>query len=146
VELEYYRIEKMMSGAIVLEEGQSVEVKSPTAVGTGKAKDEDKPLSEIIETLNDRFGTDFTEEDRLFFEQIKEKACKDERIIQTAKANPLDKFELGIRKIVESLMMQRMAENDDIVSRYMDDTEFQKAIFPILAKEIYKGVLGKMVG
>jgi type I restriction enzyme R subunit len=28
--------------------------------------------------LNDRFGTDFTEEDRLFFEQIKEKASKDQ--------------------------------------------------------------------
>ena len=33
---------------------------------------------------------------------IKEKACADERIIQTARANPLDKFELGIRKIIES--------------------------------------------
>jgi len=140
VELQYYRIEKMMSGSIVMEEGESVGVKSPTAVGTGKAKDEEKPLSEIIATLNDRFGTDFSEEDRLFFEQIKEKACKDERIIQTAKANPLDKFELGIRKIIESLMMQRMAENDGIVTRYMDDADFQKAIFPILAKEIYNAI------
>jgi type I restriction enzyme R subunit len=96
--------------------------------------------------LNDRFGTEFTEEDRLFFEQIKEKACNDDRIIQTAMANPLDKFELGIRKNIESLMMQRMSENDDIVSRYMDDAEFQKTIFPILAKEIYKSVLEKRVG
>jgi len=46
-------------------------VKSPTAVGTGASKDEEKPLSEIIHALNERFGTDFTEEDRLFFEQIK---------------------------------------------------------------------------
>jgi hypothetical protein len=36
------------------------------------------PLSEIIEVLNERFGTQFTEEDRLFFQQIKEKACKSE--------------------------------------------------------------------
>ncbi|MBU3918093.1 type I restriction endonuclease subunit R, partial [bacterium] len=141
VVLEYYRIEKSMSGSIVMEEGESYGVKSPTAVGTGKSKDEDKPLSEIIQALNDRFGTDFSEEDRLFFEQIKEKASKDERIIQTAKANPLDKFELGIKTIIESLMMQRIAENDGIVTRYMDDSSFQKTIFPILAKEIYKSVL-----
>jgi len=38
-------------------------------------------------------------------------------------------------------MMQRMAENDDIVTRYMDDSSFQKTIFPILAKGIYKSVL-----
>jgi len=143
VELQYYRLEKVMSGSIIMEGGDQYGVKSPTAVGTGKAKDEDKPLSEIIQTLNDRFGTDFTEEDRLFFEQIKEKAANDERIIQTAMANPLDKFELGIKAIIESLMMQRMTENDSIVTRYMDDSNFQKAIFPILAKEIYKSILEK---
>jgi len=40
-------------------------------------------------------------------------------------------------------MMQRMSENDGIVTRYMDDGNFQKTIFPILAKEIYKAILGK---
>ena len=142
VVLEYYRIEKVSSGAINLKEGEGpYEVKSPSAIGTSKAKDEDKPLSEIISVLNEKFSTDFSDEDRLFFEQIKEKACKDERVIRTANANSLDKFELGIKKIIESLMMQRMSENDYIVSRYMDDAEFRKAIYPILAKEIYKGVL-----
>ena len=58
-------------------------------------------------------------------------------------ANPLDKFELGIKSVIESLMMQRMSENDGIVTRYMDDTNFQKTIFPILAKEIYKSILDK---
>lgn len=143
VELQYYRIEQVMSGSIVMEDEGDYSVKSPTAVGTGKAHDENKPLSEIIQVLNERFGTDFTEEDRLFFEQIKEKASKDERIIQTAKANTLEKFELGIKAIIESLMMQRISENDSIVTRYMDDREFQKTIFTILAKEIYKTILTK---
>ena len=143
VTLEYYRMEKIMTGAITVEEGTPYGVKSPTAVGTSKSKDEEKPLSEIIEALNKRFGTDFTEEDRLFFEQIKEKARNDERVIQTAIANPLDKFGLGIKKIIDSLMMQRMAENDEIVTRYMDDADFRGAIFPLLAKEIYEEVLSK---
>ena len=140
VVLEYYRIEKAMSGSIVVEDETTYGVKSPTAVGTGRAKDEEKPLSEIIQALNERFGTDFKEEDRLFFEQIKEKAGQDERVIQTAKTNSLEKFQLGIRKIIESLMMQRMAENDQIVTKYMDDDDFQKTIFPILAREIYKDI------
>ena len=143
VVLQYYRIEKTTSGAIVLDGEEQLRVKSPVAVGTSAAKDEKKPLSEIIESLNERFGTDFTDEDRLFFEQIKEKASKDERVIQTARANPLDKFELGIKAFIESLMMQRMAENDDIVTRYMDDLGFQKTVLPILAREIYRSVLEK---
>jgi type I restriction enzyme R subunit len=141
VALQYYRIEKVMSGSISMEDGEPYGVKSPTAVGTGKSKDESKPLSEIIDVLNERFGTEFTNEDRLFFEQIKEKACADERVIQTARANPLDKFELGIKKIIESLMMQRMSENDAIVTRYMDEEDFQKTVYPLLAKGIYEGIL-----
>lgn len=144
VDLQYYRIEKVAEGAIVMEGGEPYGVKSPTAIGTSKAKDEQKPLSEIIQVLNDRFGTDFKEEDRFFFEQIKEKAAGDERIIQTAKANTLDKFQLGIQELIKDLMVQRMADNDDIVTRYMDDMDFQKTIFPLLAKDIYKSVLGAL--
>jgi hypothetical protein len=30
-----------------------------------------------------------------------------------------------------------MADNDKIVTRYMDDKDFQSVIFPLLAKEIF---------
>jgi hypothetical protein len=59
--------------------------------------------------LNERFGTQFNEEDRLFFQQIKERACNSEQVVRTAMANPIDKFELGIRKLIEDLMIERMA-------------------------------------
>lgn len=137
VELQYYRLQKVMEGSIDLSDGEEVKVKSPTDTGTRKAKEEDKPLSEIIEILNERFGTDFSEADRLFFEQIKETALQDESVLKTAAANPLDKFELGIEQIIKDLMMKRLKENDKIVTRYMDDEKFQKVIFRILAKYIY---------
>ena len=140
VGLQYYRLARVSSGAIQIKEGPPEGVKSPTDVGTGKAKDARVPLSEIIQVLNDRFGTHFTEEDRLFFEQIKEKAVKDEKVIRTARANPFDKFQMGIRKLIEDLMIQRMADNDRIVTRYMDDHEFQNSAFPILAKEIFESI------
>ena len=40
-------------------------------------------------------------------------------------------------------MIQRMGENDKIVTRYMDDPEFQNAAFPILAKAIFEAVRAK---
>ncbi|MCC7105588.1 MAG: type I restriction endonuclease subunit R, partial [Chloroflexi bacterium] len=140
VALQYYRLERIFSGVIPLAEGETRYVKSPTDVGTGQATDEAKPLSEIIEILNERFGTEFGEEDRLFFEQIKEKACKSEQVVQTALANPLDRFQLGVRKLVESLMIERIAENDRIVTRYMDDQEFQSSAYPVLARAIFEAV------
>lgn len=140
VQLQYYRLQKVMEGVIDLTDGENVKVKPPTEVGTRKAQEENKPLSEIIETLNDRFGTDFSEADRLFFEQIKETAMRDERVLKTAAANPLDKFELGIQQIIKDLMMKRLKDNDKIVSRYMDDKKFQKVIFELLSKELFTDI------
>ena len=57
------------------------------------------------------------------------------------KQNPSDHARM--ENHIESLMMQRMSENDSIVTRYINDTDFQKGTFPILAKEIYQGVLEK---
>ena len=146
VALQYYRLSRIFSGAIDVKEGEVQYVKSPIEVGTGKAKDDQAPLSEIIEVLNERFGTHFVEEDRLFFQQIREKACNSEQIVKTALANPLDKFELGTRKLIEELMIERMAENDQIVTRYMADKEFQASAFPILAREIFDTVRSQRSG
>jgi type I restriction enzyme R subunit len=142
VGLRYYRMERIFSGAIDLKDGEDKGVKSPTEVGTGKAKEIEVPLSEIIQVLNERFGTNFTEEDRLFFQQIKEKACNNEQVIKTAMANPdLDKFTLGIKKLLAEFMIERMAENDAIVTKYMEDQQFNGAVLPILAREIHSSVL-----
>jgi len=141
VGLQYYRLQRVFSGAIELREGEGeYGVKSPTDVGTGKAKEEKAPLSEIIKVLNDRFGTNFTEEDRLFFEQIKEKATNSPEVVRLRRANPFDKFQLGLRQMLEDLMIQRMGENDKIVSRYMDDKAFEDAAFAVLSRVIYETI------
>ena len=37
-------------------------------------------------------------------------------------------------------MVQRMADNDKIVTRYMDDKEFGSAAFAVLSKAIYDSI------
>jgi type I restriction enzyme R subunit len=138
--LQYYRLQRIFDGGIALRDGEPASVKSPTDVGTRKAKDEKAALSEIIQVLNERFGTQFTEADRLFFEQIKEKAINNRNVIDTALSNPLDKFQFGVKKLLENLMVERLGENDSIVTRYMEDGAFQGAALPILAKEIFDAI------
>jgi type I restriction enzyme, R subunit len=143
VNLARYRTEFLGEGTINVAEGDPKGVDSITEAGTGRVEDERKPLSEIIDVVNERFGTEFTDEDRLFFEQIREKAVKNDEVRKTAEANPLDKFQLGIRKVIEDFMIQRMSENDDIVTKYMEDLEFQSVVFPILSKGIWDAVRGQ---
>ena len=88
-------------------------------------------------------GTNFTDEDRFFFEQIREKATNDEQVIKLRRANPFDKFQLGLRHVIEHLIVQRMADNDKIVTRYMDDKEFGSAAFAVLSQAIYDSIPSK---
>ena len=100
-------------------------------------------LSEIIERLNDRFGTDFTESERLFLQQLQHDALNKEDIRLTAEANPFDKFSLGVRPQIEELMIERMAGNDALVTRALNDLEFQEIVFGGLLQAIFDAVMAQ---
>ena len=143
VELQYYRKDRISTGPIDVSEGEDQTVKSPTDVGTGGTGDEEAPLSELIKFLNERFGTDFGEEHELLFQQIKKRATNNTRIMQMALANPLDKFELGIRTDIQDMMIGCIADNDQLVTRCMEDEDAQAKVDSTLAKMIFDDVRSK---
>ncbi len=145
VDLSFYRLQQVSTGDLRLAESEDeadTYVASPTEVGTGNPEEETAPLSEIIRTLNDRFGTNLTDEDRLFFEQVKERAVRDEEVRETAKVNPFDNFALHIQKRIDDLMNERRRANDQLVDQYMTDREYREVVFGLLAKAVYDEVKG----
>ncbi|MEZ4225972.1 MAG: type I restriction endonuclease [Polyangiaceae bacterium] len=144
VALRYYRLQKVREGSIVLTVADGGVVKGLTDVGTRAATDEKAKLSEIIEVLNDRFGTDFTKADQLFFDQVIEEAKADGEMVQQAHANDLDNFSLAAKQKVQDLMIARLEDNEDIVTKYLNEVEFRNAAFGELVKRIYEEVRGKL--
>ena len=140
LELEYYRLARVHAGAIDLYDGDDPGVKGPTDVGTGNAQEDDLPLSQLIQLLNEKFGTEFNEEDRFFAKQFCEKAASDDKVRQMALANSFDKFLLGITPLITRFMIEAMGENDKFVTKYMDEPDFNSAALPPLAKSIYESV------
>ena len=139
VEMEFYRLQHVSTGVIELDD-ETTTVKSPTATGTGRSEEDEAPLSEIITNLNDRFGTEFNETDRLFLEQLRQDGMSDENINQTARANPLDKFDLAVRQDLLKLMIQRIASNGDLVKRCSNEPDFGEIVLAGLAKAIHETV------
>lgn len=137
VALKFYRLDKINEGQIMLLAEPVVPLRSPTDVGTRKAKDDEVALSEIIDVLNERFGTEFTNADQLLFDQFIEAAKQDEDVVQRALANRLDNFELAMKPKFEGLMIDRMDQNQEIVNRYLNDPAFQGAAFKAIAKQLY---------
>ncbi len=142
VRLEYYRLQKIAEGSIDLREGYSKPLDGPSEVGSGLLREEKIALSRLIDLLNSRFGTDFNQADQFFFDQITAIAVGDARLQQAAKANPADKFSLVFSNLLETLMLERMDQNEAIVARFMNDPEFQRAVAASLATEAYQKLGG----
>lgn len=140
VDMRYYRLEKIQEGRITLESRGDGEVSGPTAVGTGQAHEEEAPLSELIRTLNERFGTRLTESDRLFWESITEDAVQDPTIQEAAQVNTLENFTYIAKRLVDDLVMNRMDKNNDMAAEYFDNEEFQYLVRQALYREIYDHV------
>lgn len=140
VALRYFRLQQMTEGSIDLGTGEAYPLKGPTDVGTSGVKEEAVPLSSLVEKLNERFGTDFTEADQLFFDQITASAEENEKIVEAARANNLPNFSAFLERMLDELFIDRMENNEDIFSRVMTDKEFRSAAHEHLAEEIFKRV------
>ena len=140
VALRFFRLQQMSEGSINLSEGDADPLKGPTDVGTARTKDEKEALSSLIERLNERFGTAFTEADQLFFDQIRASAENDESIAEAARANSFSDFAAYLDGKLNDLFIMRMEGNDEIFSRVMTDTEFRSAAHEHLAREIFRRV------
>src|SRR5450759_3455608 len=138
VKLEYYRLQKISEGSISLQDGEARRLDVPTEVGSGLVRSQPVPLSQLIDIVNERFGTDFNQADQIFFDQIIEAAMTDDGLRQAAVVNPGDKFELVFKNLLERLFVERMDQNEEIFVRFMNDAPFQKAVTTWMASEAYR--------
>lgn len=138
VSLRYFRVQQISEGSIDLGEGEADPLKGPTDVGTARAKDEEITLSTLIDDLNERFGTDFTEADRLFFDQIRATAEADEKIVEAARANSLANFASYLDRMLDELFINRMEGNEEAFSHVMTNKEFRAVVRDHLAREIFE--------
>jgi type I restriction enzyme R subunit len=138
VRLEYYRLQKISEGSISLKEGDAPRLDGPTEVGSGLVRTQPMPLSQLIDIVNERFGTDFNQADQLFFDQIIEAAMTEDDLRQAAVVNPEDKFELVFKNSIETLFVDRMDQNEEIFVRFMNDTAFKNVVTGWMAAEAYR--------
>jgi type I restriction enzyme R subunit len=137
VRLDYYRLQKISEGSISLADNQAKPLDGPAEVGSGVVRQEEVPLSRLIDVVNDRFGTDFNQADQLFFDQIVEAAISDEALQRAAAVNPGEKFELLFKNLLETLFVERIDQNEEIFAKFMNDRGFQSLVTTWLSTEAY---------
>ena len=138
VELTHLRHEKVFEGSISLpgEEGEVTTIYS----GAGPLTDpEEELLSEIIARINERFGTDWTEEDQLVFEAAAQDLVKDDEIRNQAINNDEATFRDHVfAGRFEKALVSRHDRNEKVVFAYLDSKEMQAAVAAVYAAKIQK--------
>lgn len=139
VALKYYRIQKVQDGEITLEGGGTVS--GPREVGTGGRKEEEEvELSRLIDLLNDRFGTEFVEEDvvRRFAEMTISDLKEDETVRAAQKANTEANFQYPAKEALEDLLLSRHGDHTKIVDKFFSDSDFGELFSEVILSRVYR--------
>lgn len=133
--MEYYRLEKEFDGSISLagSEGGLGGIKGEA---TGKKK-KTNSLAEIIEAINEKYGTDFTEMDKVL-EQIQADFLADEKLVSFAQNNDEAMFGLKFEQEFEAFAARRYEQNDAFFIKLFTDSGVMKSVMEMLKPMIYR--------
>lgn len=138
VELTHLRHEATFSGNLEVASDQG-EVSTIFGDGAGPQRLPDmEPLSQIVDTLNERFGLDLTEADQLLFDQYEAEWLSDPEVTDQAVNNTIENFKLVFDRNFLKTVIGRMDENDALFRRILDDPEFHDAIKDFYGTKIYR--------
>jgi type I restriction enzyme R subunit len=142
VELTHLRSERTFEGSLSLNAGAG-EVTSLFGEGAGRRNDPQlEHLSEIVDELNERFGLNLGERDRLLFDQFERGWIDDTEVIAQARSNTMGNFRLAFDERFMNTVIEQMDDNEAIFKRILDDDEFRQVLMDLYAIRVYRHARG----
>ena len=138
VELTHLRHQMTFTGSLSLK-SEVGEVRSFFGEGKGSQQEPDmEHLSSIVEVLNDRFGTDLTDVDKLLLDQFEESWVADRELADQAQNNSLDNFRLVFDKKFLQTIITRVDANEEIFKKILDDEDFRATLGEFYLRKVYE--------
>ncbi len=126
IDIESYRIKQTSKGKIALPRGTTeIEPIGPKEIYT-LGHGELEPLSQIIQELNEHFGTDFTEDDKLCIREIEQRLAGNEALEASVRVNPPENARLTFDLVVNDLLQDMIDGHFKFYKQVNDDPEFAK--------------------
>ncbi len=128
IDMDSYRVQRTHEGGIPLDRGEQ-EVEPLQEAETRHTEELPKdPLSEIIVDLNDRFGADLTEDDRVFLEQLESKLEEDETLANAVQVNTPENARLTFDQVVDDTLQDMVDANFELYRKITDNRQFGAAL------------------
>lgn len=140
--LEYYKLQKTAEGNITLEKTEGVVPGIKGGVGSGSKEKEKGSLSEILDKFNKKFGTTFTEQDKVLA-QLKADMMKNEQMANSAKSGDKTAFKTLYDKQFNDIAINRYEENDSFFKGLFENADKLKFIKELLLADVYNELRNK---
>ncbi len=138
VDMESHRLEQTFQGRVKLAGGEKQIVPAGANGGVLHSGDELEALSAIIKELNERFGTDFKDEDKVFISQLEESLDSSPALEASVKVNPPENARLTFDQVATEKMQDMIDTNFKFYKQVNDDPEFARHFFNWLFERYLK--------
>lgn len=132
--LEYYKLQKDFEGSIVLEATE--EGFTPITGEAGRREKQKDPLTVIIDKINEKYGTAFTEMDKVLL-QIENDYAMQDKWKNYAKSNDFKTFMLLFEKDFPEMAASRYEQNEDFFVKMFSDPEMMKQVMETIGGVVY---------
>jgi type I restriction enzyme, R subunit len=85
-----------------------------------------EPLSQIIKELNEHFGTDFTEDDKVCIRELEQRLAINEALEASVRVNPPENARLTFDIVVNELLQDMIDGHFKFYKQVNDDPQFAK--------------------
>lgn len=133
--LEFYRLEKDFEGEIKLEPTE--EGFRPITGEAGRREKKKDPLTVIIDKINEKYGTNFTEMDKVLL-QIQNDYATADKWQSYAKNNDRKTFMLLFEKDFPEMAATRYEQNEDFFVRMFSDPDMMKQVMDSVGTVLYE--------
>ena len=145
IDMDSYRLQLESTTSIVLEQGADL-YPMPTEMRGGSSDPEIDRLSNILQTFNDRYGTEFEDADKVrqMAENIAADVAKNNELISSIQHSDEQNARITSDKIVGEELLKHITTNFDLYKLYSDNKEFKEdfsaMMFGVVKEIIQRGV------
>lgn len=145
IDMDSYRLQLEATTDIFMEQGEDLKP-IPTEMRGGLAETEIDRLSNILQTFNDRYGTEFEDADKVrqMAENIANDVAKNNELINSIKFSDEQNARITSDKVVGEELLKHITTNFDLFKLYSDNKEFKEdfsaMMFGVVKELIQKGI------
>lgn len=147
IDMDSYRLQLEATTNIAMEQGEDLKP-IPTDMRGGTSEAEIDRLSNILQTFNDRYGTQFEDVDKVrqMAENVAKDVAQNQELITSIKYSDDQNARITSDKVVGEELLKHITTNFDLYKLYSDNKEFKEdfsAMMFGMVKEIFNRGLNK---